>query len=174
VQRNLIWGLSIFLSLNQTAESKWVCNETTNTIKDHQSIEGPCGQINLKYSFGSSLVKANYTKAKFKPNYINEFYIAQSTFEKSQWNFMNVNKTKFKGVNFSGAQIKGTKFINVDFSNVNFSSSDLAGTQFVNCQFDQVLFTGANLSGTVFQFNNFINTQLPENSGYFLSGNTSQ
>lgn len=87
---------------------------------------------------------------------------------------MIVKKGKLKDVNFSSAQVKGTKFYNVDLSNVDFSNADLAGSQFINCKLENVIFNGANLKGTLFQFSEFINSKLPEDSGYFLSGNYSK
>lgn len=164
----------IFFALGSVAECKWICGDNAAVIKENQTIEGPCGQTNLRYSLGSNIVNANFASSKFKAYSLNEFYIARSTFEKAQFNFMIVKKGKLKDVNFSSAQVKGTKFYNVDLSNVDFSNADLAGSQFINCKLENVIFNGANLKGTLFQFSEFINSKLPEDSGYFLSGNYSK
>ncbi len=162
--------LTVFFYLTNV-QSKWLCSTDKIVLKENQTLEGPCGFVNLKFAFGNNMIKGDFHHTYFKPDRINDFYIAESNFNGAQLEFMTFKKGKVSNTQFTFAKMKGAKFQNVSFNHVDFTNANLAGTQFINCKFESVVFTHADLRGTLFQFNYFINSQLPSPNGYFSSGN---
>jgi len=53
----------------------------------------------------------------------------------------------FLDANFSGADLRNTRFAQTYMNNTNFSGADLSGAIFDTCAFENADFRGANLQG---------------------------
>ena len=172
VKINAIVSAILIFGLHVSAYASWACEENLGTPKMSQTLEGPCGLVNLKLAFGNNFINANFFKAKFMPSSVRQFHIENVNFNEAKLDFLYFYRGKIKNTQFRGSEIKGTRFVSVYFKDVNFSEANLAGTQFINCQFESVEFKNSNLRGTLFQFSTFINTHMPVAEAYFMSGST--